>query len=113
MTYAGYVTWRGFAAPETLSAETRALLADALTYVVLQRSHYAVYPIPDPNGRGPADILFNFVWYRNVAEGAELESVMRDRTGVRRPISLPAGAMPDRWAADLKAAARSLLPPAA
>ena len=112
LSYAGYVTWRGFVPAAALSAETRAVLTDAVTYSVMDHSHMIIYPIPDPQGSEPGAILFNFVWYRNVTEGAPLDALMTDREGVRRPISLPAGAVQERFVSQLRAEAAELLPPA-
>jgi 2,6-dihydroxypyridine 3-monooxygenase len=113
LIYAGYVTWRGYVPATALSAATRELFSDAVTYVVIDRSHGAIYPIPDPNGIGRGPSFFNFVWYRNVEEGDALDDLMTDRTGTLRPISLPAGMLQERHAARLKADAQALLPPAA
>jgi 2,6-dihydroxypyridine 3-monooxygenase len=111
VTYVGYVAWRGFAPASALSAETRAALSDAVTYVVPPYSHALVYAIPDAGGREPA--LYNFVWYRNVAEGEPLDALMTDRAGVRRAISVPAGMLQDRHVAQIKSDAAALLAPAA
>src|SRR5208337_3491389 len=56
----------------------RQLLGDAITYQVLKDSHILVYPIP---GGVLGDRLVNFVWYVNVAEGAELEELRTARRG--------------------------------
>ena len=40
---------------------------------------------------GEGERLVNFVWYRNVAEGAELDELMTDRDGLPRPLSLHPG----------------------
>jgi 2,6-dihydroxypyridine 3-monooxygenase len=111
--YAGYVTWRGYLPAEALSSATRELFSEAVTYVVIDHSHAAIYPIPDPNGIGRGPSFFNFVWYRNVEEGAALDDLMTDRTGTQRPISLPAGMLQPRYAAQIKVDAEALLPPAA
>jgi 2,6-dihydroxypyridine 3-monooxygenase len=111
ITYAGYVTWRGFVPASELSEEALGLFSDAVTYSVIDYSHMIVYAIPDPN-RHKA-LLFNFVWYRNVKEGAALDDLMTDRSGVRRPISVPAGALQERYLQLIKADAQALLPPAA
>lgn len=111
LAYAGYVVWRGFVSSSDLSEEARAIFADAVTYSVIDYSHMACYPIPDPTR--PGATLFNFVWYRNVAEGAALDAVMTDRGGALRPISLPAGAMQQRYVDQIKVDAAALLPPAA
>jgi len=113
LEYAGYVTWRGFVRESEVSTETRALFSDAITYCVIERSHMGIYPIPDPHNREPDVRFFNFVWYRNVEPGAGFDALMTDRTGVLRPISLPAGMVRPPFIAEVRAAAVELLPPAA
>lgn len=105
--YAGYVGWRG-----TLHASrlpTRASeLAGVLTYHVMVRGHVLSYPIPrEDQGRGRS---MNWVWYRNVGAGKELDGLMTDRFGVRRDLSLPAGAARDEEVTALREAARRELP---
>jgi len=48
--YAGYVAWRGMVHETELSADTRTLLDDAITYFVYPNSHILVYPIPGLEG---------------------------------------------------------------
>ncbi|MEZ5263627.1 MAG: NAD(P)-binding protein [Acidimicrobiales bacterium] len=48
--YAGYVAWRGVVPEHHLSAATRALLDDAITYALTANSHVLVYPIPGRDG---------------------------------------------------------------
>ena len=92
-SYAGYVAWRGTIPECGVSAETRELLGDALTYQVLDRSHILVYPIPGLDGALTyGDRLINIVWYVNVAPGEELDRLMTGRDGIRRAVSLPPGA---------------------
>lgn len=110
--YAGYVAWRGTADPRTLSAETLATFAQAITYEVLDRGHLLTYPIPD--GRSPSGergTLTNWLWYTNVREGPDLDDLMTDRGGVRRAVSLPPGAVQDRHVEALREAAGRRLPP--
>jgi 2,6-dihydroxypyridine 3-monooxygenase len=90
--YSGYVAWRGTVPEEELSPATFDALADAITYQVLPDSHILVYPIPGPSGSLlQGERLMNFVWYRNVAAGAEFDALMTDRAGRLRPVSLPPG----------------------
>jgi 2,6-dihydroxypyridine 3-monooxygenase len=92
-SYSGYVAWRGTLPEQALSAATRQLFGDAITYQVIKDSHVLVYPIPGPGGALTAgDRLVNFVWYVNVAEGEELDELMTGRDGLRRTVSLPPGA---------------------
>ncbi len=91
--YSGYVAWRGTVPERDLSARTRALLGDALTYQVLPDSHILVYPIPGLDGSlSTGDRLINTVWYVNVAEGAPLDALMTGQDGIRRQVSMPPGA---------------------
>src|SRR5262249_37611666 len=77
--YAGYVAWRGTVPERALSDRTRRLVGDAITYQLLERSHILVYPIPSFDGAvEPPDRLMNFVWYRNVAEGEALDTLLTD-----------------------------------
>ena len=113
--YSGYVAWRGTLPEQALTAATRRRFGDAITYQVLKDSHVLVYPIP---GRGGAltagDRLVNFVWYVNVAEGAELDELMTGRDGIRRPVSLPPGAATDQAVTAMRqAAAARFAPPIA
>lgn len=113
LAYAGYVTWRGYAASDAVSAATREIMADSICYATIPYSHIGMYPIPDPTNRDASARYFNFVWYRNIAEGAALDALMTDRSGVRRPISLPAGGPQQRFVEEVRADAARLLPAAA
>lgn len=52
----------------------------------------------------------NWVWYRNVAQGGDLDALMTDSNGQRQALSLPPGRVQARYVADLRAAAASLPP---
>ncbi len=109
-SYSGYVAWRGTLPEQALPAATRRRLGDALTYQVLKDSHILVYPIPGPGGAlTVGDRLVNFVWYVNVAEGAELEELMTGRDGIRRAVSLPPGAATDQAVTAVREAAAAEL----
>ena len=100
------MAWRGTLPERDLPEAIRRALGDALTYQVLEHSHVLVYPIPGPGGALTAgDRLVNFVWYVNVAEGAELDELMTGRDGIRRPVSLPPGAATDRAVTAMRQAA--------
>jgi 2,6-dihydroxypyridine 3-monooxygenase len=108
--YAGYVAWRGTVPERALAAATRRRLGDAITYQLLEHSHILVYPIPSLDGAvEPPDRLLNFVWYRNVAEGEPLDTLLTDRDGRRRAVSLPPGAAQDHLVEALHADARRIL----
>ena len=86
--YAGYVTWRGVAELDALSAGTREFFDDAFTYGLLEDGHLIAYPIPVVDADGRTRRSLNYQWYRNVPAGPELDEVMTDRNGVRRPTSV-------------------------
>ena len=75
--YAGYVGWRGAVEEADLGANVRAALADALIYHVIPHSHILTYPIPSADESAePGARTINWVWYRNVGAGAELDALM-------------------------------------
>jgi 2,6-dihydroxypyridine 3-monooxygenase len=109
LQYAGYVAWRGTVPTEQLSASTRALLDDAITYSVMPDSHLLTYPIPDDDGAG----VTNWLWYRNV-DRHDLGPLLTDRDGERRDLSLAPGAARDEVVERLRDdAARLVAPPLA
>ena len=111
--YAGYVAWRGMVHETELSADTRTLLDDAITYFVYLNSHILVYPIPGLEGEtAPGQRLFNFVWYRNYSTGGQLEDLLTDVSGVQREVSLPPGAVAPHHVAEMQNHAEAHLPPA-
>ncbi|HJQ63025.1 MAG TPA: NAD(P)-binding protein [Burkholderiales bacterium] len=111
--YSGYVAWRGTV--EEGAIPTRALerLEGTLTYTLIPNSHVLVYPIPGTDGnveRGRR--LWNFVWYRNVEAGADLDALLTDCDGVRHAVSLRPGRVQVRYVRELRAYARAQLPEA-
>ncbi|MEL6981415.1 MAG: NAD(P)-binding protein [Actinomycetota bacterium] len=109
--YAGYVAWRGTVPEAELTTSTLDLLGDAITYHVHTNSHILVYPIPSADGSvEPGQRLINFVWYRNYAEGTELDQVLTDRLGRRRELSIPPGLAADDQVSEVRAEAEARLP---
>ncbi len=112
--YSGYVGWRGCVPERDVSVETADLIHDATTYAVTDASHICMYPIPAVNGgleRG--DRQLNYVWYRNVAEGPELDEMVTDQRGFTAPVSVHPGQVQQRYVDRLRADAVRMLPPAA
>jgi len=108
LDFAGYVAWRGTAPAEILSDTARAQLDGGLNIQILDGSHVHLYPLP---GQGDDGALFNFVWYRNVAAGADLDDLMTDVHGVQRPTSVPTGLLrPEMVEEALSVARRDLAP---
>jgi 2,6-dihydroxypyridine 3-monooxygenase len=109
--YAGYVAWRGVVPETRLSATTRGVLDDAITYYVYANSHILVYPIPGRDGSVvPGERLINIVWYRNYLAGDDLDDLLLDRNGSRREVSVPPGALRHDHVAEACATATARLP---
>ena len=110
--YAGYVAWRFVTDERLLSAETRALLADAMVYQVLDHSHVLVYAIPNADGvTEPGQRILNTVWYRNAPDDGAFEALMTGRDGVRRAATMPPGSIRPEFLEELSAAGRAELAP--
>ncbi len=110
--YAGYVAWRGIVEEAALSARSQSAFADALVYQLLPASHILVYPIPSADGAtATGQRLLNFVWYRNYAPGATLNSLMTDRQGSTRDRTLPPGALREEHLQEARSFARANLAP--
>ncbi len=108
--YSGYIGWRGTVTESLLSAETFAVLSDAITYGLVHDSHIVAYQIPSvAGGMGEGERLVNFVWYRNVAEGAELDELMTDRDGLPRPLALHPGIVQQRFVDAIRETAADVL----
>lgn len=112
--YAGYVAWRGTVGEWELSRETFEVLDEAITYHLMPASHILAYPIPNVDGTlTPGSRRINWVWYRNVTEGADLDDLMTDIRGQRHALSMPPGMVDARYVDGLKAAAAALPAPLA
>jgi 2,6-dihydroxypyridine 3-monooxygenase len=110
--YSGYVGWRGTVTESQLSHETFGVLGDAITYGLIDSSHIVAYQIPSvAGGLGEGERLVNFVWYRNVAEGPELDELMTARDGIPRPLALQPGLVQERHVDAIRSTAADVLPP--
>ncbi|MGH7862646.1 MAG: FAD-dependent monooxygenase [Candidatus Dormibacteraceae bacterium] len=108
-SYSGYVAWRGTVDEWELSPPAAALLGDAVVYHLMPHSHLLTYPIPSVDGstdRGRRPI--NFVWYRNVRAGPDLDDLMTDQSGSVHQLSLPPGALREVHLQEFRRAAQSL-----
>lgn len=110
--YAGYVGWRGTVEDSDLSQQTFHMLADSLTYHVLEDGHILAYPIPALDGAVKVDNrLINWIWYRNVAEGDALADLLTDVNGMRQKVSLGPGRVRAEHVKELQTSASGALPP--
>ncbi|MEU6591698.1 FAD-dependent monooxygenase [Streptomyces sp. NPDC046881] len=113
--YSGYVGWRGTVPEGRLSPTTHALIADALGYSFGPSTHICMYPIPGFGGELDAGKrLLNYVWYRNVPAGPDLDELLTDVAGFPCPVSVHPGRVQERFVREMRsAAARDLAPAAA
>lgn len=115
LKYAGYIAWRGTVEEGGIGADIYDALSAAITYHVMPDSHFLAYPIPMVDGvdsRAASERPYiNWLWYRNVAEGANLDDLMTDKNGERREVSMPPGSVQNRHIEKLREDAMSILPP--
>ncbi|CAL9640258.1 2,6-dihydroxypyridine 3-monooxygenase [Streptomyces sp. enrichment culture] len=112
--YSGYVGWRGTVPEDRLSPTTHALLADALGYSFGPDTHICSYPIPGLGGElEPGKRLLNYVWYRNVSAGPDLDELLTDVAGFPCPVSVHPGKVQERFVREMRSAAVRDLAPAA
>lgn len=105
--YAGYISWRGTVARDQLSEETWNFLQDCFTYGLLPDGHTITYPLPVVSDElQVVGKKINFQWYLNVAEGSALDELMTDRDGIRRPATVHAGAIQQRYLDEFRQSAR-------
>src|SRR5581483_6800078 len=109
-SYAGYISWRGLADRALLSDQTWSFFDEKFTYGLLPDSHLIAYPIPvigdelELTGR-----QVNFQWYWNVPEGPKLDEMMTGRDGIRRPVSVHADDVQERFVEALHRRAKEQL----
>jgi 2-polyprenyl-6-methoxyphenol hydroxylase-like FAD-dependent oxidoreductase len=110
--YAGYVAWRGLVAESALSRAAHEALFDALVFCLPPGEQCLSYPVAGPdNDLRPGHRRCNFVWYRPAAESAELRRLLTDATGRLHALGIPPPLVRPEVIAELREAARSLLPP--
>ncbi|MGF6774800.1 2-polyprenyl-6-methoxyphenol hydroxylase-like FAD-dependent oxidoreductase [Paraburkholderia sp. GAS199] len=110
-SYAGYIAWRGLVSE---SAFAPAEIADLIENITLFRSAdelFMAFLIPSANGSLDAgQRRFNWLWYRNEADLAKVESFLTDRDGQRHHASIAAGALSEHSLAHLRKIAPERLP---
>lgn len=107
--YSGYIAWRGIIGEANVSNDALQLLEDAIIYHILPDGHLLTYPIPAvENGLSERKRYINWLWYRNVPAGHNLEVLMTDVRGTTRNLSVAPGSVVDEQVAQLKADAKLL-----
>jgi len=108
--YAGYVAWRGLVAEDALADEAAAVLDGSFAFQQGDDHQLLEYMVPGEDGSvQPGGRRWNWVWYRKVAKGTDLQALLTDRQGVRHAFSLPPGGLQDRYRALLNEDARTML----
>jgi 2-polyprenyl-6-methoxyphenol hydroxylase-like FAD-dependent oxidoreductase len=110
-TYAGYVAWRGLIPETALPAETATVLSERFAFYHPRGSQMLGYLVPGPGGEtAPGQRRYNWVWYRQAAEGLALDRWLTGNDGRLREYSVARGEVPARLRDELVAAAHDLLP---
>jgi 2-polyprenyl-6-methoxyphenol hydroxylase-like FAD-dependent oxidoreductase len=109
--YAGYVAWRGLVAESALSPATHADLFDALVFCLPPGEQCLSYPVAGPdNDLRAGHRRCNFVWYRPAPASTELRRLLTDAAGHLHALGIPPPLVREEIIAELRAAARALLP---
>ncbi|SDP06314.1 2-polyprenyl-6-methoxyphenol hydroxylase [Ralstonia sp. 25mfcol4.1] len=112
-TYAGYAAWRGVLPEAALLSVSEQLLRDSFVFQDGRAHQFLSYRIPGEDGSvRPGERRQNWVWYRKIAQGPELDALLHDRVGQRHNYSLPPGAMRDAEIRSLQMSALDVLAPA-
>ena len=111
-TYAGYVAWRGLVPEAALPASAADVLKGTFAFQQGPGHLMLEYLAPGEDlSTQEGQRRWNWVWYRKVAHGEELSSLLTDRSGRRHSFSLPPGALKDEDLARLTQASKALLAP--
>jgi 2-polyprenyl-6-methoxyphenol hydroxylase-like FAD-dependent oxidoreductase len=110
--YAGYVAWRGLAGEGEVVPVLSQELFDSFVFCLPPGEQFLGYPVAGPdNDLRPQHRSWNIVWYRPIDEGCELGNLLTDASGRRHELSIPPPLIRQSVIADMRAAAKSLLPP--
>ncbi|TKA80321.1 hypothetical protein B0A55_02209 [Friedmanniomyces simplex] len=99
-TYAGYCVLRGTVPEPEASEAALAVFSERFCFFHAPGIQNLTYTIAGEHGTTePGKRLLNFVWYANFPEGSpELETLMTDKEGRRRRITIPPGMIaPEAW----------------
>jgi 2,6-dihydroxypyridine 3-monooxygenase len=109
--YAGYVAWRGLIDESLVSSDVAKFFADKFTLFHGPSMQALCYLIPGPNGELEAGKRrVNWLWYFNVLDGEELNTVMTDSQGRVRKFFIPQGEVREEVIQQLRVAAKRYLP---
>jgi 2-polyprenyl-6-methoxyphenol hydroxylase-like FAD-dependent oxidoreductase len=111
--YAGYVGYRGLVNEQDLDPESAAIFTERFVFYQFQNSHILQYVIPGENeSLLKGERRFNWVWYVNYDEKAELSRILTDKNGRQRDYSVPPGMMAPDVEKEMRSYANLMLVPA-
>jgi 2-polyprenyl-6-methoxyphenol hydroxylase-like FAD-dependent oxidoreductase len=110
--YAGYVAWRGLAPESALPPQATAVLSDSFSFQHETGHMLLQYLVPGADGAmEPGRRRRNWVWYRRIPAGPQLDAALTGADGQLHEGTLPPGAMGELQAAQLRADAGRILAP--
>jgi 2-polyprenyl-6-methoxyphenol hydroxylase-like FAD-dependent oxidoreductase len=111
--YAGYVGYRGLVNEQDLDPESAAIFTERFVFYQFKNSHILQYVIPGENeSLRKGERRFNWVWYVNYDEKAELPRILTDKNGRQRDYSVPPGMMALGVEQEMRSYANLMLVPA-
>lgn len=110
--YAGYVAWRGMIDEAVASPLLTPDLFARFTFFLPPAEQFLGYPVAGHgNDLREGKRSWNIVWYRPADEATELPHLLTDETGKRHDLSIPPTLIARSVTAEMREAARTLLPP--
>lgn len=110
--YAGYIAWRGVCDEASLSRLTRETLFGHFGFGLPDGEQMLGYPVAGADDSvAPGQRRWNFVWYRPVAPGAALATMLTDADGAPHPEGIAPQQVSWRHVAAMREAARARLAP--
>jgi 2-polyprenyl-6-methoxyphenol hydroxylase-like FAD-dependent oxidoreductase len=111
--YAGYVGYRGLVNEQDLDPESAAIFTERFVFYQFENSHILQYVIPgEDESLRKGERRFNWVWYVNYDEKAELPRILTDKNGRQRDYSVPPGMMAPDVEREMRSYANLMLVPA-
>lgn len=88
--YGGYVAWRGVIDEADLSPRFMTETFDKYSFCFPPGGQFIGYPLSGQDGSvAPGRRRYNFLWYRHVAEGNDLDGLLTDDSGQLHAFSIP------------------------
>jgi 2-polyprenyl-6-methoxyphenol hydroxylase-like FAD-dependent oxidoreductase len=110
-SFAGYIAWRGIVDEAAFDAADIADLVENMTLHRQPGELFMAFLIPALDGSlTPGKRRFNWLWYRNAPDDAELQRHLSDNTGRQHHASVSAGRLAAASVIELTELARRRLP---